>query len=358
MNLIAETTKKCPICRSEVVCRFIKPRLYVEQDLDIDLYPRKISWLQGGCGKNPRLYFMQLCNNCSFVVPHQVIEDPFKNTGVSLERFGDALQYRRITDRKAKNITDILTSKIGDMDYYAALKLHLLAIYQLENMGGVRDLASLQLGRYLLRTAWLYRDVLHSNKLEATYMPRIEEMHSALAEYWDEAPLNERMALEKAAGYYMKAFSHSGQINDAHEEMRLLTLVARIQLKLMDLDAAHKMITICQDKVMRFDRDMKEAANPSARKGGAKKADPEILNQMRADSLRMKKLLDDVRDIHAEMKRAEERRKVEEARMLLEEYEEAPAEQKRAVLQQAGVDGNIILKVVPEKKKKKGLFGF
>ncbi len=338
LNPFAQTSNPCPVCNTPVEFTFIKPRLFVEQEKDIDLYPLSITWLTNEAPPgNPRHYFMQHCKQCGFTADHSFFKEPFKTSELPLGRFAAAFKEKSALHKEKFNL---LEADANEDSLSRAIKLHLLAIYQFELFKDLKKFESLNLGRYYLRLAWLLRDGQPAP---------IEH----LKETWD-TPLDEKQALQQAVNYYENALNYSKALENQHEELRLLTLIARINLKLGQIKEAYPMLATGQDRLMKFEMQTKDLQREVAKTENHPRT--QELAEMQADCRRMRKLLDDTRDIYAEHKRAWTQAELNRGRQILQQAAGRSRAEQEKLLQAQQLDEAIIQKLLPEKKKK-GLFG-
>lgn len=353
MNIFLETNDPCPLCGSPVTHQHIRPRAYVEQSPDIDYYPRSLQWLvpEAEPGENPRLYFMQHCEACHFTAAHQVFKDPFAGSSIGNDRYRN-LFAREIHSEPNTRIVALLSPPAARHDHVGALRHHLLGLRVLQLSEEVALSQSIARARYCLRIAWLYRDIYANEQLSAVYAPQVAALMENLTKEWPDAPVDERTALTQSAACYRAAFGDAAAISTDDEEMRVLVLLARINMKLGDLTTAHSILTAGREKHMKLERKYQELC----REG---KLDERTLGEMGATVRRMKKLLDDAKTIFDDLRGPWEQEQLSQGRKILDAHPSAGTAERREALQAAGIDQRMIMKLVPDPKpqKKRGLFG-
>ncbi len=357
MKVLAETSNPCPICGTETRYTFIKSRLYVEQNLDIDYYPRKVHWLaQVDTEENPRLFYMQHCRVCHFTADHSFFTEPFKDSGVSLELFRPKFVKKRYKGEEDVNkLIELLACDEQRPGYLDALKLHLLAIFQLQRFEKEAQRESVNLGRYYLRVAWLFRDIARDEALQKTYNHKFAELFETLRPYWADVPADEPSAIRLALKHYGIAHNVSKVVQEACAEINLLTLMVRLHLTLGELEEANNVLANCQDRKLRYDMQIKDLAREVGSVSGHPRE--KELNQMQANARRMRKLLDDTRDLYSDMMQEYFTSQLQAAHSLYAENQSLPAAQVRQLLERHGFDETVVNRVVPVEKKRRSLLG-
>jgi len=164
---------ECPVCGYLNSFEIIKQGSYTESGKDTDFAPIGRVWKnQSFQGHNPLLYFTGTCNNCYYT----------REINSSYKEWQNDSGYRtyRLPIQKKKHLNEIaqddsMIKALGErIDYKsfpnesAIIKL-LLAIYDellLERP------TSLDLARYYLRIAWIYRE-MSSGETDSMYMAQI-----------------------------------------------------------------------------------------------------------------------------------------------------------------------------------------
>jgi uncharacterized protein (DUF2225 family) len=155
------TKVECPICGQTNEFENIKAGAYTETERDTDFCPEGIIWANPEYQKiNPLLYFMATCPNCFYTHEfNQSFKEWKKDRSFAVHRLS-AVQERHRQELKQKGsmikrLGETLNPE-GQPFESAVLKL-LLGIYD-EKI--TEEFNALDMGRYYLRIAWLYRENL------------------------------------------------------------------------------------------------------------------------------------------------------------------------------------------------------
>jgi tetratricopeptide (TPR) repeat protein len=152
------TKVKCPVCETVNEFETIRVGAYTEGDRDTDFCPTSIKWRNKRYQQyNPLLFFTATCANCFYT-------REFNNKFKDWQRDNNFLTYRRkiIQERHMseldmeESVISLLGSMIDNENYpdeSAVIKL-LLAIYDEQQNDHP---SNLDLGRFYLRVAWIFR---------------------------------------------------------------------------------------------------------------------------------------------------------------------------------------------------------
>ena len=154
------TKIECPVCGFENSFEIIKQGSYTESGRDTDFCPTGRSWKnQAYQNYNPILFFTGTCKNCNYT---REITSSFKewhkDNGFRTYRLPNQKKKHLAEIAKESNIFKILSGKIDYKNFpneSAILKL-ILAIY--DELLLDRP-TSLDLARFYLRIAWVYREI-------------------------------------------------------------------------------------------------------------------------------------------------------------------------------------------------------
>ncbi len=295
VDTFSEVTVACPICSASVTHRMIKTKLYSEGPKDIDLRPTKLVWADQELAKyHPRLYYMQHCPKCHFTAGHAVFADPMKDCVMRLAKFRDTLSRMPDTDFKVKKVIELLGSDI-DLTKFGmvqALKLHLLAIFYLQLFPEFAQKDAMNLARYCLRLAWLYRDIQELVKKMGQPPTKVMELLADLKDNWPEAPDSEETALNMAAKYYCTTLERSHAVRTGFDEVQLFLLVTRIYMQLGNSKEARRFFGLSREKLRKFAAEVSKAGQGApAGKGTPAAADAAKMQ------LELKKLKNQIEEV-------------------------------------------------------------
>jgi uncharacterized protein (DUF2225 family) len=153
------TKVECPVCGQINGFENIKAGAYTETGRDTDFCPKGITWTNPEYQKiNPLLYFMATCRNCFYT--HEFNES-FK--AWKRDRSFVAFRLSLIQERHQRELKQqgSVINRLGETldpeghPFESAVIKLLLGIYD-EKM--IEESNPLDLGRYYLRIAWLYRE--------------------------------------------------------------------------------------------------------------------------------------------------------------------------------------------------------
>ncbi len=376
LNPFGKSTLPCPICEIETVHIYIKPRLFVERDKDVDYYPRSVRWLKEGLGNlHPRFYYIRYCPKCFFAAGDEIFKNPVESSTISLEKFRKLYISSCLKDPKILKIMQFLAKGIDmkSIDFYQCFRLHLLAILQLQLCEPIATRDATDLGRYCLRLAWLYRDVNSDSNLRKQFSQRINNLLKSLKTVWPELPINEKKSLIMARDYYQVTLSNSYKVDTEVSEINLLYLIARINLKLGNIKEGHEVIALAKEKVRSFQAKIKEYMSLQAQKERAAnskveqhqkqvnldKTDEEIAEMAQAGR-KLKTLADEMQTNFEDCKDKWQQRQFAICKKIIKSNSNASPEQLREILLNKDIDEAVVEKFCPvtPKKEKKGLFGF
>jgi uncharacterized protein (DUF2225 family) len=154
------TKVQCPVCGQINEFENIKAGAYTETKRDTDFCPRGIIWANPEYQKtNPLLYFMATCPNCFYTHEFNQSYKEWKKDSFFVDHRLSLIRERHQQELKRQ---ENVISKLGealDPDKHpfesAVIKL-LLGIY--DQKLTLEESNALDMGRYYLRVAWLYRE--------------------------------------------------------------------------------------------------------------------------------------------------------------------------------------------------------
>ncbi|CAN2041884.1 putative DUF2225 domain-containing protein [Candidatus Magnetomoraceae bacterium gMMP-15] len=368
-NPFLKTSIQCPICGQKDHHRRIKARFFTEQNKEVDLRPAKIMWLSKDVATiHPPLYYMWHCSNCYFTAGYPFFKEPVKGCKIGSEEF--AKKFRASCENEqVKMIIDRLTANIDikskSRNLYHSLKLHLLAIFELQLIKEIAEKDAMNLGRYCLRLAWLYRDINENKETKKKFVQQIEKLITSIKADWQKIPDNEETALKMAVDYYKTTLISSFAVKSSTDENNIVLLIARIYMKLNNIPEARTYLERSKDIARKADEKLKEikrAQSLQAKQGGGEVSGPDDqeLMKMNSDIRKMRLFTREVQDLFDIFRETWEKDQIEKANAILKEHgaNKTPLK-RREILVEHGIDQRIANRLVPvqNKKKKKGLFG-
>ena len=356
-NPFIRANVRCPVCGMEHEQIKLKSRLFVKQGRDLDLKPLSILRKKKGLQHiHPSVFFMWHCPFCYFTAARSDYEDPLKDTGIRPEKLKKAILLSYKNDPIVKKVVDLLTPEAYDekMTFYNAAQLYMLAIYQLLKVDYFVNKEPINIGRYALRLAWLYRDIEASEKLKKDHSAEIQFLVQSIEDMWPEIPGDEERALRMAIQYYEKTLIATKTIQSDQAEVDLVLLMIRIYLKLDEMPDARKYLERAREVVRHFEEQQKKLRripddNPNK---------PTIaeMSQMSADARKMKRYIEEVQGIIDDMRQDKIEEEVSRAKECVEKSGLKKIDDIRSFLKKENFQEKIINIVAPEPKKK-GFFG-
>ena len=155
------TKVECPVCGQTNEFENIKAGAYTETERDTDFCPKDIIWANSEYQKiNPLLYFMATCPNCFYT--HE-FNQSFKEW--KKDRFFVAHRLSAVREKHKQELKQkgSMVKRLGEalnpegQPFESAVLKLLLGIYD-EKI--TEEFNPLDMGRYYLRIAWLYRENL------------------------------------------------------------------------------------------------------------------------------------------------------------------------------------------------------
>ena len=242
------TTAVCPVCETRSHQRFIKSHECHPQKHDLDLRPDAYAWSNPAFAKyHPPLYFMWHCPGCHFTAPRANFEAPAHNTQMKPAALLGRISALILDPPGVAAVTELLSAGIDfdGLDFFHALKLHLLAIFWLERIDDIRERDALDLARYYTRLAWLFRDLDGFPQEKDMTLLALDALAAETAQLWPDMPRDERTALGRAAGAYEITYERSGVLEKNELEHKTVQATARIYLKLGDIAKARELLHLC-----------------------------------------------------------------------------------------------------------------
>ncbi|MBF0396798.1 MAG: DUF2225 domain-containing protein [Desulfobacterales bacterium] len=350
LNPFGKATYKCPICENPTVHISIKNSFYLESDPDVDLYPRKLTWLKKGFEDYyPRNYYMCYCSMCSFTSGYHLFEEPIKDCTITSYKFKKTMK-NLLSEPRIKMVAGYLSDNFDGRsnDFSQAFKIHYLALFELLQIEEIVKNDSLNLGRYLLRLAWLFRDIAKNDILKNNFLPKVKSITQWLKKYWPDVPEDEDICLKKALEYYKNALEHSTAITTEHNLIMAILLIARLLMKNGQIPEAKWYISQSREIISKLEKSI-----------NISKESIEKTSEILSDIKRMTMSVDDVRNIFENYWALYEKKQLEKGRNILKIYKNKPPEKIREILLANKIEHNLVYTLVPAQVHKKGgIFSF
>lgn len=350
---IAKCSVTCPMCGNRHVQYRLNPQLYWFTDMDIDLKPTGFHCRKSLEGYYPRLYELWHCPQCHFTAHNRVFPDPLKH--VYIEK---GLMARRLAEFKKSNpgmvrITETLAEGMSfeNTNFPQAIRQSLLEIYYQRLIIDVLNQGHDQLARGFLRLAWLFRDWKEMQPDRAEEEKRLNGVLDLVSQDWPDCPRSENEALDAACKCFSLALERS-KSPDPVESCGMMAHMARIRVKMGDLDAARQLLGECQRSIVTEVETISRAMTEDLHLG---KLGEEERGRLLSDSRKLRSMLDECRALSDNIakKNAESDRK--RAEELISSNSKASPDAIRKLLGDNGISASIIRELLPERKG--GLFG-
>ena len=348
----------CPICESISEQRYFKTKIFAEKKLDVDKHVMEFAWKNSDFNFiHPPLYFFWHCNNCYYTDNPIDFEFPTKEYWSNFREIKELYVDKTKNDKKAQMLAAKLSEAIdySKMTYLMAIKLHILAIYIQELPQDDEHRDYLKLGRYYIRTAWLFRDLENQEK----GLERVQKMSAALSklkQLWEDIPIDEETNMKKAAEYLEQAFKLHPGIKTPAAELDLVLMIAGMHYRLKDYDSAANFCNLV------IQRGQKSKSKTEERIKTLESKENSSAEEIRRLDIMIKKsgqIVSKARDLLSDINVIRLKEQREKAEKILRKLSpEATVEEKRELLLKNNVDKRVIEKLAPEEKKKKflGLF--
>ena len=349
---------KCPVCNTPNDLRWFQGKTYSERNVDLDKHVGSYAWTEKSYEKyHPPFYYMWHCQNCHYTDAYMEFENPTKETysnfrflkEVFIDTYHDDERVEKIIDKLGENIN------YDKINYYQAIKLHFLAIFIQEMLEDPEEKDDFKLGRYYLRTGWLFRELNMKKDIDEKVKITLGKLIEYLKKGWPEVIANEKEALKKAIIHLNQAFTSSQAIKSVVAEIDLLLMIAGIHLKIEEKEQGLKLLNTVLARGQKTKQKLEERIKV------ADKADkPFPPEEMRKYDMQIKKmdaLMSKARDTMSDLKSAKMKQEREKAKAIMKSLGERPPLGIRAVLIKKGISERLATDLTPEPKKKfLGLF--
>jgi len=338
----------CPVCGGYETHYRLKTHLFVEQGRDIDLRPLKILRKGEGLeGYFPVLYYIWYCDKCHFASSYSLYENPNKVINIEKETFKKKIIDTYNKNTKFKNVINKLSTGINkdDPDFFQALKLHLLAIYNLLLFDKIVNKESIILGKYSLRLAWLFHDILNNDKFRSLYERDIKSLINEIKNDWPSVPENEELALKNAVNYYYTSLIKSVEIETPIDEVNIALLIARIHLKLMQINEARVFIERSKEISLQLNEEKKLLMENE-------KENTTQISKIASDIIKIRRMTQEVQNIYEDVRVDHKSKQMKDAKKLIQQNKSKKPFELHELLIQNNIEKSIIQKLVPLKRKK------
>jgi len=343
----------CPICGVEHEQTKLKSHLFIEQGRDIDLKPLTILRKKKGLGHiHPAVFFMWHCPHCHFTAARSEYENPLKDSVVRPEKLKKAIILAYKNDPSIHQVFDLLTPEKYDenMTHFNAVQLYLLAIYQMQLVDDFVNKEPINIGRYSLRLAWLFRDIASNENFKKKHTAEIQTLAKNVQKHWKDVPFDEIQALKMAIDYYEKTLTGTTTIKSDQAEVDLVLLISRIYLKINELADARKFLERARELLRHFeDRRKKLRRIPD---DNPKKPTIGEMSQMAADARKMRRYIDEVQGLMDDKRQDKMQDEMARAKKCIEQSGLKKNEDIRTLLKKENFSPKIINKIAPQAKKK------
>ena len=353
-NPFIEKTVRCPICGNQESQPRIKSNLFAERGRDIDMRPLEYATTVKGLEQyHPPLYYIWYCSKCLFAAAHMFYEEPFSDSSMTVSKIKQGIANEKGSPA-AKKVFNLLSSSIDAIprDHLQGVKLHLLAAYNLAMVEEIAQANTMNLGRYYLRTAWLYHEIFSSPEIRTDFGGRVSALTSSLQADWKSVPTSETEALQAAVLYLERAVVSSYAIKTPLEQVELFLLVARIHMKLGDIPAARKYLQTGKESARKSQEQIEKQIRSSS-----PELSPQKATELRGMVRKLEAVADHAQNTFEDVRGEWEAKQIDKGNSILEKHPNKPQEELRAILIAQGVDEVIANKLTRSEKKKKGLFG-
>ncbi|MFC1562192.1 DUF2225 domain-containing protein [candidate division KSB1 bacterium] len=349
---------KCPVCGTAGDQRWFSAKTFSEKNVDLDKHVTLYGWTEKEWEKyHPPLYYMWHCFNCHYTDSYLDFENPLKDPFSNFRQLKDLFIDQYQDDPRVEKIVDKLGENIDyfKMNYYQAIKLHLLAIFIQELIEDEEEKDALKIGRYYLRVGWLLREMNAIKEVKEKITPTYEKLVAFLKKGWEAMPSSENEALIKAVDGLNLAFKTSNAIKSVVAEVDLLLMIAGIFLKMDDNEKGLKYLNLVLSRSQKTKQKLEQRLKEMDK--AEKPPPPEEIRQNEIQLKKLDALTNKTRDIMSDIQAERTKKEKEKARAIMKTLGERPPLEIREILIKKGVDKRVAIQLTPEQKKKfLGLF--
>lgn len=250
----------CPVCQNIIAKKQLRTHLYTEQERDIDFHPNIVLWSDKVSGvSNPYLYYIWRCQKCGFAAGYNHFESPAAGTSIKDRIFAKRVTRKLEDSESVRKLIDFFATDIdlNPPEYITGMQLLLTAICYQNMVPEFVEKDSMNLAKYHMRLAWLFRDLKQDSELARKELPKLKPFLLEVRERMPGFPLTEKALMEKAYGYYKNVYTKSYAIKNLEEEVTLVLLMTRVVLQMKNLDEARILLAQVKNRVAKFDASFK-----------------------------------------------------------------------------------------------------
>ncbi len=180
----------CPICKFKSEQRRFKLKIYAEKNVDIDKHVQLYAWIDKDFQNyHPPLYYFWHCPNCYFTESYQDFEEPGKPIWSTFRLLKDDFTQKFQEDQKVEKLVTWLSKGIDydSMNFTQSVRLHLLAIFIQMILSEEKDVDTLKVGRYYVRTGWLLREM---KEMKSKELGTVKSILAEVKKLWPEVPVS------------------------------------------------------------------------------------------------------------------------------------------------------------------------
>ncbi len=349
---------KCPVCGTDSEQRWFQSKTYSERNVDLDKHVQNFAWADPDFKDfHPPLFYIWHCYNCHYADSYMEYENPMKDPFSNFRQLKDIFIDQYQDDPRVEKIIDKLGENIDytRMNYYQAIKLHLLGIFIQQMIDDEEELDALKTGRYYLRLGWLFRELEGLDEIKDKVKGTLSKLIGFLKKGWPDIPTDEETALLKAVEMLNLAFKTSHSIKSIVAEVDLLLMIAGIYLKLEKNEDGLKYL----NNVLGRGQATKQKLEQRIKDGekGEKQMPADELRRLDVQLKKLDALTSRARDIMGDIQAEKMKKEREKAKKIMKTLGERPPLEIREILIKKGVDKRVAVKLTPEPKKKfLGLF--
>lgn len=349
---------KCPICEHSVEQLGLKTNLFRAEHKDVDRRPYSYRWKQENLGKfHPPFFYVWYCPMCYFAAGRKYYEDPLQDCYLTMRKFKETILDKCKTDPKTKRTINKLTAGVAPdkFCFKQAFQLRLLAIYWAELFPELAKRDAMNLARYYLRLAWLFRDLNENEEAKTAEGPAIQAFFVSLKTVWPEVVQSDEAALRKAAAYYEVTLAHSEMVGNAVVELNVLLIVAEVYLQLADLKPALDALTAAVTSGTRSKQEIDTTLRTPQRDTENQLSEADKL-ELAQQSVDLRSLIERARNMLDKVKAdwlAEQKAK---AKAILSANKGKTRTQLRQLLETQGIEPRVVNRLLPveQVQQKKG----
>jgi hypothetical protein len=280
----------------------LNPRMYWNNELDMDRKPSAFQCLKGLQGLYPPLYELWHCPKCHFTTHNRTFPDPLKNVFIEKGLVQRHLAEAAKPGTAFSRVCEILGANqdIDRVDFESAVRCALLAVYFDTFIVALLRQGYASLARSCLRLAWLQRDWKAMDPDYEAAIKVFNGMIDTLAADWPDIPRTENDALELACVHYEAALSENSVDNDPTESASILMHLARICLQRGEAGEAANHLANCRRDAIEEQNRITAAMHEDDRR---RLLSEDERGKLVSASRRLKTMIDDCGDLQAEIRR-------------------------------------------------------